>query len=79
MDSPTVDIDQLIASVLSGNCNTSEKLALEQWIALSEENKKIFDDSVKIWQNCATPISKSEIEHHKLRIDLQIFAHYSHQ
>ncbi|GEM_PF-6810853 len=79
MDSPTIDIDQLIASFLSGNCNPSGKLELEQWVSLSEENKKVFDDSVKIWQNCQTPIFKSEMEHDKLRIEVQIFAQNSHQ
>ena len=79
MDSPTIDIEQLIASFLSGNCNASGKLELDHWVALSEENKKVFDDSVKIWQNCRTPISKSEMEHDRLRIDVRIFAHQSHQ
>ena len=58
---------------------SSGKLELEQWVSLSEENKKVFDDSVKIWQNCQTPIFKSEMEHDKLRIEVQIFAQNSHQ
>ena len=79
MDSPTLDIDQLIASFLSGNCTLSEKSELEHWVALSDENKKVFDDSVKIWQNCQAPIPKSEMEHDRLRIDVRIFAQNSHQ
>ena len=79
MDSPTLDIEQLIASFLSGNCTLSGKSELEQWVALSDKNKKVFDDSAKIWQNCQTPIPKSEMEHDRLRIDVLIFAQNSNQ
>ena len=79
MDSPTIDIDQLIAAFLSGNCDPSGKSRLEQWISLSETNKEIFYDSVKIWENCQTPIPNSEIEHDRLRTEIQIFAHFNHQ
>jgi ferric-dicitrate binding protein FerR (iron transport regulator) len=79
MDSPTIDINQLIAAYLSGNCGSSGKSTLEQWISLSEKNKEVFDDSVKIWENCQTPLLKSEIEHDRLRTEVQIFAHLNHQ
>jgi transmembrane sensor len=65
MDHQPVDYDQLITSFLSGNSDSSENEVLQCWQDLSVENKKTFDDSVKVWENCPKSISKSVIEKDK--------------
>lgn len=72
MDRQPADYDQLLASFLSGNSNSLEIEDIKRWQNLSALNKKIFDNSVKIWGNCASPISKSDIERDKLLVKNRI-------
>jgi len=74
MDNQVSDNDQQIVSVLSGNSSPSEIEKLQQWQNLSAENKKIYDDSVLIWGNCAKPLTKSEIEQDKILVQGRIIA-----
>jgi transmembrane sensor len=41
----------LIATYLSGNSNTDDRVRLENWIAESEENKIIFEKAKSIWKS----------------------------
>lgn len=68
MDHLPTDNDQLLASFLSGNSNSLEIEEIQRWQNLSAENKKIFDNSVKVWDNCKKPISISDIEHDRLLV-----------
>ena len=79
MDRQPNDIEQQIAAYLSGNCSDDDIENLRKWLTLSEENKRIFDDSVWIWENCKPPMTKSEIERAKLRVALLIFSQNEHQ
>lgn len=74
MDHCSPDIDQLIAALLSGNCTPSEKEELQQWLNLSAENKKVYDDSVKVWANSPQQLTLSQIEQDKLLVQGQIIA-----
>jgi transmembrane sensor len=65
MDHQGPEIDQQIASVLSGNSRPSDVEEIQNWQNLSEENKKIFVDSVKAWDNCPTPLLLPEREQDK--------------
>jgi len=75
MDYQTSDYDQQIAAFLSGNCNSSEIQAFQLWKDLSAENKKAFDEAVKVWENCPKPLSKAEIEQDKMVIKGLIITH----
>jgi transmembrane sensor len=74
MDHHKTDNDQLIASFLSGNITPSEREELQQWQNLSAENKKAFDDSVKVWANCPQQLTQSQIEQDMLLIQRRIIA-----
>lgn len=68
MDRQPADNDQLLASFLSGNSNSLEIEEIQRWQNLSAENKKVFDNSAKVWDNCKKPISRSDFEHDKLLV-----------
>lgn len=74
MDHQVADNYQQIASVLSGNSNVSEIEELQQWQNLSVENKKIYDDSVKVWDSCPSPLPKTKREQHKMVVKGNIIA-----
>ncbi len=74
MDHQALVNDQQIASFLSGNSTPSEIEELQQWQNLSAENKKSYDDSVKVWDNCSTPLTNSQIEQDKTLIQGRIIA-----
>ena len=65
MDHQVPDIDQQIASVLSGNSTPPAIEELQNWQNLSDKNKKIVDDSLKAWDNCPKPLFQSDREHDK--------------
>jgi len=80
MDQQLPDKDQQIASVLSGNSNLSAIEELQNWQNLSDENKKIFDDSAKVWENCPNPLFQSDRAHDKMEVkDRIIFQTAIHQ
>ncbi|MEK7719858.1 MAG: FecR family protein, partial [Bacteroidota bacterium] len=79
MESHSTNHDQLIASFFSGNSNLSEIELLEQWKNLSKENKKIFDDSVIVWNSCRKPLTKAEIAMDKLAVEERIITKISLQ
>ena len=66
MNQQLPDKDQQIASVLSGNSTPSAIEELQNWQNLSDENKKIFDDSSKVWENCPNPLFQSDRDHDKM-------------
>jgi len=72
MDHQVTKIDQQIASVISENANPSEIEELQQWQELSAGNKKILDDSVKVWDNCPNPLTKTDREQDKAVINGRI-------
>ncbi|MEI7522815.1 MAG: FecR domain-containing protein [Mariniphaga sp.] len=68
MDHLLPDYDQQIAAFLSGNITSSELEALEHWKNLSDENKKVFGEAVKTWNNCPVRLETSEIEQDKMAV-----------
>jgi len=74
MDHRSPDIDQQIASFLSGNITPSENEELQQWLSLSAENKKTFDDSAKVWANSPSQLTQSLINQDKVLVQGQIIA-----
>lgn len=74
MDYQVTDVEQQIAAVLSGNSNNSQIEELQQWQNRSDENKKTFGDSEKVWDNCPYPLSKTEREQDKMLVQSQIIA-----
>ena len=79
MDHQVPDIDQQIASFLSGNCNSAEVEAVKQWKNHSEENKKSFEEAVKVWENTPDPLSAAEVEHDKITVKNTIITQTSLQ
>jgi len=75
MDYQTSDYDQQIAAFLSGNSNPSEIQALQLWRDLSAENNKVFEEAVRVWENCPKPLSKAEIEQDKMVVKGLIINH----
>jgi ferric-dicitrate binding protein FerR (iron transport regulator) len=75
MDYQASDYDQQIAAFLSGNSNPSEIQALQLCKDLSAENKKAFEEAVKVWENCPKPLSKAEIEQDKMAVKGLIITH----
>lgn len=63
-----------IASFLSGNSTPAENEQLEEWKNSSEENSKIFDASVKVWNNTLQPIENQIIQRDKQEVKDQIIA-----
>ena len=68
MEHQIPDIYQQIAAFLSGNCNPVEIEELNQWRNLSDENRRIFSEALKTWENCPQPLTKSEIELDKIAV-----------
>jgi len=79
MDHQVPDNDQQIASFLSGNSIPSETEELQQWQNLSAENKKIYEDSLKIWGNCPKPITRTQTEQDKEVVQGRIIAESASQ
>ncbi len=52
MNEELQNIDDLIAAFLADTLSDQEKRKLNQWINLSEENKKYFHKSQQIWFSC---------------------------
>jgi transmembrane sensor len=48
---PDQEYSKKISAYLAGHLSAEERKALEQWIAASPENKVIFNDAKKIWDN----------------------------
>jgi transmembrane sensor len=74
---PPADNDQQLASFFCGNSNSGEIETLQSWQKQSSENKKTFDKSAEVWDNCKKPISISEFMHDKLQVMGRIMAHTS--
>ncbi len=68
MDPQINDIDLQIAAFLSGNSTPSEIEALHHWQNLSAENKKAFEEALKVWENCPEPLAIAKIEHDILAV-----------
>lgn len=63
-----------IASFLSGNSTPAEIALLKEWKNLSEENEKIFDASVRAWNNTLQPLDDQAIQQDKIEIKDQIIS-----
>lgn len=74
MDHQGPDNDQQIASFLSGNSISFETEDLQKWQNLSAENKKIYEDSLKVWGNCPKPITRTQTEQDKVVVQGRIIA-----
>jgi transmembrane sensor len=70
-------IDLLIANFLSGEANQSEKDELTSWIGESPANKRIFEESQRIWVKSQTYFAASEIGSDREKIKDQIIQQLS--
>lgn len=65
-------IDLLIANFLSGEASQSEKEELTSWLEESPLNKRIFDESKRIWEKTPPYFSSAEILADREKIKNQI-------
>ncbi|MDP3432497.1 MAG: DUF4974 domain-containing protein [Bacteroidota bacterium] len=70
-------IDLLIANFLSGEANQSEKDQLNRWIGESPANKRIFEESRRIWVKSQTYFSSTEIRSDREKIKDRIIQQLS--
>jgi ferric-dicitrate binding protein FerR (iron transport regulator) len=70
-------IDLLIANCLSGEASQSEKDELNRWIGESPANKRIFEESQRIWAKSQTYFSSTEISSDREKIKDQIIQQLS--
>lgn len=64
--------EELIAKVLSGNCSTDEKEALNNWLDAADQNKELFNQFKAIWESADLQIhtdTESALEKVHLRIN----------
>ena len=63
-----------LAAYLSGNLNDTEKADVEEWKNSSTENKRIFNESRKIWENSSMRLrlSENDTEQEWLRLKSQL-------
>lgn len=65
-------IDHLIANYLSGEATQTEKDELNQWINESPANKRLFEETQRIWTNAHADFSASQIRSDREKIKNQI-------
>ncbi len=70
-------IDLLIANYLSGEASQSEKDELISWIGESPANKRIFEESQRIWAKSQTYFAASDISSDREKIKDQIIQQLS--
>lgn len=63
---------ELLASYLSGNISSNERIFVEKWIAESEQNKNVFEEVKKIWESSGVRLHDREIDSAKLLRELQV-------
>lgn len=66
------NIDIIIGKFLSGNCSSEEMAELEKWRKASDENKRVFDQSVLVWEKSAAWISPNQVSRDKLQIQQEL-------
>ena len=54
--------DELLINYLLGECTTSEKEAVENWLAHSEENKKHYEQFSQVWDKSKSLVDAVEID-----------------
>jgi ferric-dicitrate binding protein FerR (iron transport regulator) len=70
---PTIDHkDLLITRYISGNATEAEKEELQRWISESPANKKIFDNTQRIWDKTPKYFTKEQQESDLNKIKHQI-------
>jgi transmembrane sensor len=69
--------DLLIANYLSGEASQTEKDELTRWIGESPANKRIFEESQRIWSKSQTYLAASEISSDREKIKDQIIQQLS--
>lgn len=65
-------IDLLIASYLSGEATQTEKDELNHWVNESPANKRLFEETQKIWSNARVHFPDSQIRSDREKIKDQI-------
>ncbi|MDP2887668.1 MAG: DUF4974 domain-containing protein [Bacteroidota bacterium] len=70
-------IDLLIANCLSGEASQAEKDELDNWIGESPANKRIFEESQRIWVKSKTYFAASDISSDREKIKDQIIQQLS--
>lgn len=65
-------IDLLISNYLSGEASQTEKDELNRWIGESPANKRLFDESQRIWTNARINFPASQIRSDREKVKDQI-------
>lgn len=68
-------IDLLIARLLSGEAAPAEKEELNHWMGESPANKRLFENTQRIWEKSQSYFSASEISSDRDKIKSQISQH----
>lgn len=63
------NIDILIGKVISGNATSEEIEQLEVWKSKSVENQRIYNKSLKVWENSKSGISDENFRNDKQKVD----------
>jgi transmembrane sensor len=63
---------QLLARYFSGNITKADKLAVDEWIARSAENKQIFEDAEKIWLSSGIRLKQPDFDGAQLLEELKL-------
>jgi len=64
--------DELISRVISGNASSDEFEQFDNWLAKSENNRKIYEDSLKAWNAAETWLKPENIRKDKLKIITEV-------
>jgi transmembrane sensor len=72
-------IDILIANQLSGEATQTEKDELNRWIGESPANKRIFEETQRIWQKSHAYFPSSDMDSDRQKINDQIIHQLSNQ
>lgn len=66
------DKDVLMGKSVSGNATFEEVRQMEFWKADSKNNQQIYNQTLKVWENCGPFISDEKVVYDKQRVDAAI-------
>ena len=66
------DIEILIGKSISGNITLLEKKELKSWLATSDNNQILYNQTLKAWEKSKNLLSDSEIKEDKFKVQVEI-------
>lgn len=64
----TEQIQELIGKIISGNADAQDSLEFENWLAESEDNRKIYEVTLKTWNGAEAWLDPDLVRQDKLKI-----------